>query len=82
MTNIDSQIINELQKIAPEINNLTLDKEQPIRDQVDLDSIDYLRFLTNIYKKFDIEIPEKDYEKIQTLNSLSRYIHHLKPTRH
>lgn len=82
MASTVSQIITELQKIAPEILNLTLSEQLSIRDQVDLDSIDYLRFLTSIHKKFNVEIPEKDYDKIQTLRELSDYIEHLKTTRH
>ena len=69
---IIENLITELKNIAPEIDTLMPNKD--IRDQVDLDSIDYLRFINSINKKFELQIPEKDYSKLQTLQDFEQYI--------
>lgn len=71
---IKDQILNILKKIAPEVSRSQLDEHSKLRDQVDLDSIDYLRFLKDISTFFKITIMESDYEKIQNINSLIHYI--------
>lgn len=77
---IETNIIMSLEKIAPEISNQKINLDQNLRNQIDLDSIDYLRFLTDVSKKFNVQISEKDYQKIQTLNNLSNYLLELKST--
>jgi acyl carrier protein len=46
----------------------------PLRSQAELDSMDYLTFIVAIYKQFGVNIPETDYSKIQSINSLIQYI--------
>ncbi len=45
-----------------------------LRDQVDLDSMDWLNFLIGIHKRMQIDIPESDYASLRTLSDLVRYI--------
>ena len=69
---IIENLTTELKNIAPEIDILIPNKD--IRDQVDLDSIDFLRFINSINKKFELQIPEKDYPKLETLQDFEQYI--------
>ena len=71
---IKNEILIILKSIAPEIDEEKLEEEENIRDQVDLDSIDYLNFLTKIGKTLNILIPERDYNKIETINSMIDYL--------
>lgn len=71
---IKKEILIILKSIAPEIDEDELVEELNLRDQVDLDSMDYLNFLTKISKSFNRIIPEKDYNQIKTLNSLIDYL--------
>lgn len=67
-------LIQLLQKIAPELEASTLRPEQPLRQQLDLDSIDWLNFLINVHQHFGVEIAETDYAQLQSLNDLAAYV--------
>jgi len=63
-----AQVLRLLGDIAPEADLATLNPAVSFRDQLDLDSMDFLNFVVAIHKAFHIEIPESDYPKYMTLN--------------
>lgn len=69
-----SGIISSLQGIAPEVEAAALDRKAPLRDQVDLDSIDFLNFLISLHERFRVDIPESDYEKLRSLDDIAAYL--------
>jgi acyl carrier protein len=64
----------ELTAIAPELDAAALHPDKALRSQVDLDSFDWLNFLIALHKRLSVDIPEKDYAKLVTLNDLVRYL--------
>ena len=72
--NIRDIAVNALQSIAPEANLAELQPDARIRDQLDIDSMDFLNFIIAIHKELQIEIPERDYPKLATLNGCVRYV--------
>jgi len=62
----------ELKRIAPELEDVAPAK--PLRDQVDLDSMDWLNFLVALNERLKIEIPEADYRKLGTLDQIVEYL--------
>jgi acyl carrier protein len=62
----------ELKRIAPELEDVQPAK--PLRDQVDLDSMDWLNFLVALNERLKIEIPEADYRKLGTLDQVVDYL--------
>jgi len=62
----------ELKRIAPELEDVQPAK--PLRDQVDLDSMDWLNFLVALNERLKIEIPEADYRKLGTLEQIVDYL--------
>lgn len=65
-----------LRGVAPEIEPAELRSNRPLRQQVDLDSMDWLNFLLGLNKKFGVEIPEADYAKLVTLDDVVNYVSH------
>ena len=63
-----------LQSIAPEVEADTLRGDRPLRNQVDLDSMDWLNFLLGLHEKLKVEIPEADYAKLVTLDDVVAYL--------
>jgi acyl carrier protein len=63
-----------LQSIAPEIDPAQLDARAPLRDQIDLDSMDYLNFIIGMHEKLKVDIPEADYRKLVSLDDIVRYL--------
>ena len=66
--------IATLQSIAPEVEADTLRGDRPLRNQVDLDSMDWLNFLLGLHEKLRVEIPEADYAKLVTLDDVVAYL--------
>jgi acyl carrier protein len=65
-------VLAELKRIAPELEEVQPAK--PLRDQVDLDSMDWLNFLVALNERLKIEIPEADYRKLGTLDQVVEYL--------
>jgi acyl carrier protein len=63
-----------LKTIAPEIEADELRGDRPLRNQVDLDSMDWLNFLLGLNKKLGVEIPEADYARLVSLNDVVAYL--------
>ena len=66
--------IATLKTIAPEVEEDELRGDRPLRNQVDLDSMDWLNFLLGLHEKLKVEIPEADYAKLVTLDDVVAYL--------
>jgi len=71
---IRKTIFQLLKQIAPDTEPSTLQPDENIRETLDIDSFDTLQFLVSLNEKLGIEIPEEDYGKIPTLETLVNYI--------
>lgn len=67
-------VITRLTSIAPEVDGDQLVADLPLREQVDLDSMDWLNFLIGLHDKLAVDIPEADYAKLRTLGDLLDYL--------
>jgi acyl carrier protein len=59
--------------IAPEAEPDRIRPDLSLRDQLDLDSMDFLNFVIGLHKELHREIPEADYPKLVTLNGCIEY---------
>lgn len=66
--------LDVLQSIAPEVDPADLAGGTPLRDQIDLDSMDWLNFLIALHEKLQVEIPESDYARLVTLDDVVDYL--------
>ena len=71
---IRDEVLSVLTGIAPEVEPHEIEDDVLLRDQVDLDSMDWLNFLQGIHKRLDVEIPEADYQKLRTLADVIGYV--------
>ncbi|MBS1169634.1 MAG: hypothetical protein H6R01_552 [Burkholderiaceae bacterium] len=67
-------VIGTLRSIAPEVEEGELVDDEPLRNQVDLDSMDWLNFLIGLHNRLKVEIPEADYAKLVTLGNVLDYL--------
>ena len=67
-------VVAQLIAIAPEVEEGDLSDSELLRDQVDLDSMDWLNFLVALHKRFDVEIPESEYASLRTIDDLTSFI--------
>lgn len=66
-------ILEALQEVAPEIDPGLLIENTNFRDQCEIDSIDFLRFVLILESKAGIKIPETDYPKLSSLAGCVTY---------
>lgn len=64
----------ELKRIAPELEEGEIDPGKLLRDQVDLDSMDWLNFLIAVHQRFGVEIPESDYASLDSLDAICAFL--------
>jgi acyl carrier protein len=73
-TEIKTRVIAIIKSIAPEVEEGELRADRPLRDQIDLDSMDWLNVLVAVNEKLHVDIPEADYGKLVTLDNLVAYL--------
>ncbi|MGF6154201.1 acyl carrier protein [Pseudomonas fluorescens] len=71
---IRNEVLSALKGIAPEVEVEQLRNDRPLREEVDLDSMDWLRFIDALNKRVGIAIPEADYQQVDTLDRLVSYL--------
>ena len=67
-------VVRLLRAIAPEVEADTLVAARPLRQQVDLDSMDWLNFLVSLHEHFGVDIPEANYARLVCLNDIVDYL--------
>lgn len=73
-TEIRAVALRVLKAIAPEIEDGELRDDRPLRNQVDLDSMDWLNFLLGLHRELKVDIPEADYARLVTLGDVVAYL--------
>lgn len=73
-TEIRTLAAEVLAGIAPEADLSTVGDQQDLREALDLDSMDFLNFITGLSKGSGLPIPEADYPQLFTLAGLVRYL--------
>jgi acyl carrier protein len=68
-----SAILETLAGIAPEIDAAAIDPAKLLREQVDLDSADWLNLLVALHEKLGVDIPDVDAGRLTTLDKLVDY---------
>jgi acyl carrier protein len=71
---IEFVVKEELGNIAPEVDIGTVDPAADLREALDIDSMDFLNFITAVHVRLGINIPEKDYPKLITLDGAIKYL--------
>lgn len=71
---IEKVIFSSLKQIAPDTEPSELSLDENIRETLGIDSFDFLQFIVSLDEKLNLEIPEQDYGKINTLSSLMSYM--------
>ncbi len=67
-------VIAALREVAPEIDPAQLATDRPLRRQVDLDSMDWLRVILGWHERFGVDIPEADYGQLVSVDAVVSYL--------
>lgn len=71
---IRSVILDILARIAPDEDLSELNDSVPFREQMELDSMDFLDIVMELRKLYRVQIPEEDYGELGTMDSTVTYL--------
>ena len=71
---IKGVILEIIEDIDEEADFANLDADAPLRDQLDLDSMDFLDIVMELRKRYKMQIPEEEYPQLATLTSCVNYL--------
>ena len=73
-TDFRAAFVEELTRIAPDIDAATVGDNDHIQDDLELDSMDVLNLVAALHERFGVNIPEADYEAISTPRRAAEYL--------
>ena len=71
---IRAAVVAALRTVAPESDPASLPETARLRDELDLDSMDFLNFVLAVHDALHVDVPERDYPKLQTLAGAVAYL--------
>lgn len=71
---ISNAFLHSLHQIAPDIDLQNINPESILREEFEIDSMDFLRLVVLLHEQLNVDIPEKDYSKLATLQSSITYL--------
>ncbi len=71
---IRSKILEFIHQILPDEDLSDLKSDVPIRDQIEMDSMDFLDIIMELRKRYRIMVPEDDYMRLSTLDGAVAYL--------
>ena len=63
-----------IHRIAPEVDLDGVDPDAPLQDAMDLDSMDFLNLMTALHEATGIDVPERDYPSLSTVDRFVGYV--------
>lgn len=67
-------LLDAICAVAPETDPRTVQPARPLREQIDLDSFDWLNVIIGLSTRVGIDVPERDYAQLLTLESAADYL--------
>lgn len=67
-------VVDIIAEIAPDEDVTKINDDEPLRDQLGLDSMDFLDIVMMLKKEHKITVPEVDYPKLATMKSTVEYL--------
>jgi acyl carrier protein len=71
---IKNTVLRILGGVAPEADLTQIKPQVSFRDQLDIDSMDFLNFAIGLSKELGVEVPEADYPKVASLDGCVEYV--------
>jgi len=67
-------VLSVLRTIAPEMDPVDLDPGANLREQLDIDSMDFLNLVIRLHERFQVDVTEADYVRLLTLDDCVEYL--------
>lgn len=73
-TQVREAVLEIIEDIALDEDLDSIDDSVALREQLDLDSMDFLDIVMELKKRYKIEVPQEDYPHLETLASCVEYL--------
>ena len=73
-SDIRQVVLDILERIAPDEDLTDLNDSIAFREQMELDSMDFLDIVMELRKQYRVQIPEEDYQNLVTMDSTVEYL--------
>ena len=73
-SNVRQIVLDIISDISPDEDVTVIDDAKSLREQLDLDSMDFLDIVMELRKRHKVEVPQEDYSKLATLESCVSYL--------
>ncbi len=60
--------------IAPEVDLAGVRPDADLREELDIDSMDFLRFAVQLHERLGVTVPEADYPRVRSLAGCVAYL--------
>ena len=67
-------VVDVIGRIAPEADLDDADPTQDLRDEIDLDSLDFLGLVEGIKERTGVDVPEEHYPQVRSLDGVVAYL--------
>jgi acyl carrier protein len=74
MTNLRAAFLEELTSVAPDLDAANIADNDHLQEDLGLDSMDFLRLVAALHRRFGLPIPEADYPRLATSAKAAAYL--------
>ncbi len=67
-------VLSIIESVAPDADLSNVRGDVSLREQLDLDSMDFLDIVMELRKRYKVEVPKEDYEQLASLDSCAAYL--------
>ena len=67
-------VLDIIATVAPDADLSEIKSDVRLRDQLDLDSMDFLDIVMELRKRYKVEVPKEDYPELASLDSCVSYL--------
>lgn len=71
---VRAALVEALCAVVPEARGVHPDAGLPLRDQFDMDSMDFMNFVVGIHERLGVDVPEADYAQVARLDAAEAYL--------
>jgi acyl carrier protein len=79
MTDLRAAVAAAIHRVAPEAEFDDLDPQADLREELDIDSMDFLIMLEELHARTGVDIPERDYPALASLDGCLAYLEGHRP---
>jgi acyl carrier protein len=71
---VKQAVLDALLAVVPEARSAEIDPVAPLREQLDIDSMDFMNFVVTLDQALGVDVPESEYGRLATLDSCVEYL--------